>query len=193
MGLTTRLLLKPSEYRELSWKAKLKPCSSLLMICTFSLASLPGEDTPALSGSLLPACWSPSADTAPQQEEAFLQEIPHFFPLLVPSPQLTSFFLLFKWPSSIQRLLPSRTSSVPICYWVAALAWSQFPWDSGATVFFLCSFRPRSCHTFLNLLIWALVSLIYSLIAHISVNNPCVEFFWIWPWACYEFPAYILS
>lgn len=55
MGHTTRLLLKPSEYRELSWKAKLKPCSSLLMICTVSLASLPEEETLALSGGLMAA------------------------------------------------------------------------------------------------------------------------------------------
>lgn len=55
MGHMTRLLLKPSEYRELSWKAKWNPCSSLLMMCTVSLASLPEEETPALSEDLTSA------------------------------------------------------------------------------------------------------------------------------------------
>ena len=45
MGHTTRLLLKASEYREVSWKAKWNSCSSLLMIFTVSLASRPEEET----------------------------------------------------------------------------------------------------------------------------------------------------
>ena len=55
MGEMTRLSLKPSEYRELSWKVKLNPCSSLLMMCTVSLASRPEEGTPALRRGLRPA------------------------------------------------------------------------------------------------------------------------------------------
>lgn len=100
MGLTTRFSVKPSEYRELSWKAKLNPCSSLLMICTVSRASRPEEETSALRSSLdlggsshLPAPAVSQQILLDRQEEVFFQEILQllFFPL----PSSSAFDYLF--------------------------------------------------------------------------------------------------
>lgn len=70
MGHTTKLLLKPSEKRELSWKAKWNPCSSLLIIFTVSRASLPEEETQTLRGSRGPAPEALHAVDAPLQARA---------------------------------------------------------------------------------------------------------------------------
>lgn len=81
MGDTVRLSLKPSENREFSWKAKLKPCSSLLMICTVSRASRPEEETSALRScpgvgvsSHLPAPEVSQQTLLHRCEEVFFQE-----------------------------------------------------------------------------------------------------------------------
>ena len=99
MGHTTRLLLKASEYREVSWKAKWNSCSSLLMIFTVSLASLPEEETPPSeeASCLLLTHLSRREDAC---LEGILQLL--FFPLPNSSAfgHLSSFFLLYKCSSS---------------------------------------------------------------------------------------------
>lgn len=80
MGHTTRLLLNPSEYRELSWKAKLNACSSLLIICTVSRASLPGKETLVLSESLLLAELSQQI-LVHRQAEALVEGLQLWLPL----------------------------------------------------------------------------------------------------------------
>lgn len=109
MGHTTRLLLKASEYREVSWKAKWNSCSSLLMIFTVSLASLPEEETP------------PSGEASclllmhlSRREEACLEGTLQLLSFPLPSSSafghLSSFFLLYKCSSSQGApALPSRT------------------------------------------------------------------------------------
>lgn len=114
MGHMTRLLLKPSEYRELSWKAKENPCSSLLMMCTVSLASLPVGETPALSEGLTPAPEAFSRSCSSSKRKPSQKKLFNFFSLFSQAPQLDylpSFLLLYKGPVSPGEihLSPSRT------------------------------------------------------------------------------------
>lgn len=138
MGHTMRLLLKPSENREFSWKAKLKPCSSLLMICTVSLASRPEEETPALSGGLLPAPEVSRQALLCGQEGASLPEILQllFFP---PPSSWASFFLwLCTCPSS-----PGGIPALPLeLRPIDCLLPPQLSWDSGDALSLLVSSDP---------------------------------------------------
>lgn len=141
MGHMTRLLLKPSEYRESSWKAKWNPCSSLLMICTVLRASLPGEETPALGGVLVPAPQVPQQILLRRRQEAFLEGLLRL--LFSPLPRFLAFNLIFFPSFSFQVTLlpqgtpplPSRTLPVACSCWVALPPQAQLSCDSGGTLF----------------------------------------------------------
>lgn len=151
MGHTVRLLLNPSEKRELSWNAKLNPCSSLLIIFTVSRASLPGEETPALNKGLCLV------------KEIVVGNTPHIrgrlhrailaSPTSAASNCLTSFLLLFQWPCSCRDSTSPFGMSLP--NWLFLLEGGLWPDCSyaGTLLIPFSSLAPsvRSCNVFLGL------------------------------------------